>query len=265
MRRALISLTVVLAIFTGFGLLGWYFAKDGIRNKSEYRLSADKIIVSPPPNWVPGRFVEDVLPSSGLNQTGFLLDKTLPQQLTEAFAAYPWVERVKQVVPRYPSGAEVILFYREPTALVEVPQHGIFLVDRNGVLLPPEYLSESDSDSRSRYLTIQGVRSMPLGSVGTPWGDPMVHTAAQLAAALTDITEPLNLALIIPAGEAALEGVRIVCRLQTAAGTEIYWGTFSPDNPKTEAKKKRLWVLHEQFRSLDNVPASLQPIDLSRE
>jgi len=61
------------------------------------------------------------------------------------------------------------------------------------------------------------------------------------------------------------DGTRIVCRLQTAAGTEIHWGTFVPDDPKFETKKKKLWNLHEQYRSLDNVPASFLPVDLSRE
>ena len=263
MARTLITLVLVLAIFTGLGILGWFFAKDRIRHKSEYRLSADKITISPPPDWVPDRFIEDVLQSSGLGRTGSLLDKTLPKKLSDAFVTHPCVERVEQVVPRYPSGADISLVYRVPAAFVEVPQHGIFLVDRNGVLLPPEYLS--DSISTQRYLTIQGIQSVPRGAVGTPWGDQRVQTAAQLAAVLTDIAEPLNLARIVPATETTPSGTRIVCRLQTVAATEIHWGTFSPDDPKTDTKKQKLWELHEQFRALDNVPAAFRPIDLSRE
>ena len=261
MGRTLIGLILVLTIFAGLGTLGWYFVKDRIRHKPEYRLSADKITVSQPPDWVPDRFIEDVLQSSGLNRTGSLLDKTLPKKLMEAFAAHPWVERVEYVIPRYPSGADIRLVYRVPTALVEVPQRGIFPVDRNGVLLPPETLSDTTSDRQ--YLIIQGIQSMPLGSVGTPWGDPMVQTAAQLATVLMGIFEPLSLAKIIPVTETTPSGMRIVCRLQTVAGTEIHWGTFSPNDPKTETKKKKLWELHEQFRTLDNVPATFR--DLSRE
>jgi len=263
MGRTLIGLILVGAIFAGFGALGWYFVKDRIRNKPEYRLSADKIVVSPPPDWVPERFIEDVLQSAGLNQTGSLLDKTLPQKLTEAFAAHPWVERVEQVVPRYPSGADVKLSYRVPAALVEVPQRGIFVVDRNGVLLPPEYLS--GIDRQSGHLIIRGVQSMPLGSVRTHWGDPMVQMAAQLAAELKDSAELLNLAQIIPIMETTPIGKRIVCRLKTTAGMEIHWGSFVPDDPKTAAKIKRLKDLRDRFRSLDNVPAAFRPIDLSRE
>ena len=266
MGRTLIGLILVLAIFAGLGALGWHFVKDRVRHKSEYRLSADRITVSPPPPaWVPSRFVEDVLQSSGLNRTGSLLDKTLPQKLTEAFAAYPWIERVGQVIPRYPSGAEVKLSYREPVALIDVPQRGIFLVDRNGVLLPPKHQPDAIPDWQSGYLMIQGIQSVPLGSAGTHWGDPMVRTAAQLAAELKDIAEELNLAKIIPAMEATPSGTRVVCRLKTVAGMEIHWGTFTSGDPKTETKIQKLKDLHKQYRSLDNVPAAFQPVDLSKE
>ena len=256
MGRTLVGLILVLAVFAGLGGLGWYFVKDEIRSKQENLLSADKITVSPPPDWIPDQFIEEVLQSSGLNKTGSLLDKTLPQKLTEAFAAYPWVEKVEQVVPRYPSGAEVKLSYRVPVALVEVPQHGSFPIDRNGIVLPSEYLSNVLSDQQKNYhLVIQGIHSTPLGSAGTPWGNPLVQKVAQLAAALEEIAEPLKLARIIPTIETVPGGTRIVYWLKTTAGTEIRWGTFAPDDLKTETKKKNLRNLHEQFQSLDNAPA----------
>jgi len=251
MARTLIPLVFVLAFFAGLGVLGWYFVAEVIRNKPEYRLNADRITVSPLPDWVPEQFVEEVLRTSGLNHTGFLLDKTLPQKLAEAFIAHPWVERVEQVIPRHPSGAEVRLIYRVPIALVEIPGRGNVPVDRNGIVLPSDYLS----DWQGEHLLIQGIRTLPLGSVGTPWGDPLVQTATQLAEALTEIAEPLHLARIVLLAGTAWQ-------VQTAAGTEIHWGVFVPNDPSIETKKKRLRDLHDQFRSLDNVPESFR--DLSR-
>ena len=270
MTRILIGLISVLAVFAGLGTLGWYFVKDKIRSKQEYRLSADKVVVSQPPDWIPDQFVEDVLRSSGLNQSGSLLDKALPQKLAEAFSAYPWVERVEQVVLRYPAGANVELVYRVPVALVEVPQRRVLPVDRSGIVLPPDYLSEANFDWKSKCWIVQGIQSMPLGSFGTPWGDPLVHTAAQLAATLTDDSDntavSLKLArIIIATTETIPSGTRIVCRLKTAAGREIHWGTFVSDDPTFESKKKKLWDLHERFGSLDSVPTHFLPIDLSRE
>ena len=233
MVRTLIALILVLAFFAGLGALGWHFVKEQIYLRPEYRLQAERIVVSPPPDWIPDQFVEEVLRTSGLNRTGSLLDKALPQKLAEAFIAYPWIERVEQVVLRHPSGAEVKLVYRVPVALVEIPQRGIVPVDRNGIVLPPEYLTDADADLRDKLLLIQGIQSLPLGAVGTPWGDPQVQTAAQLAEALTDVAEHLNLAKITPAMEAMLTGTRIACRLQTVAGTAFYWGAFTPDDPRT--------------------------------
>jgi len=192
-----------------------------------------------------------------------LLDKTLPQKLMEAFTTHPWVEKVEQVDLRYPSGADIKLVYRVPVAFVELTQRGIVPVDRSGVVLP---WYDAISDQQNEHLVIQGVQSMPLGSAGTLWGDPLVQTAAQLAAALTDddnIIEPLKLKWIIPVMETAPSGERIVFRLKTIAGTEFHWGTFVPGDPKLEAKKRKLWGLHEQFRSLDRVPANYR--DLSKE
>ena len=262
MVRTLIALIFVLTFFAGLGLLGWYFVEKKIRIKPEYRLNAESITVTPPPNWVSERFIEEVLRTSGLNNTGYLLDKTLPQQLAEAFIAHPWVERVEQVELRYPSGAEIKLTYRVPIALVETPGRGVLPVDRHGFLLPSEYLAETSSDQQSRYFTIQGIQSLPLGAAGTPWGNPLVQTAAQLAEALMDIAEPLTLAKIISPTE-SVPRTRAIWQVQTATGTEFHWGTFVPNDPATETKKKRLRDLHDQFRSLDNVPESFR--NLSRE
>jgi len=260
----ILGIILVFTVFACLVFLGWHFVKERVLQKQEYLLLADKIVVSPPPDWVPQRFIEDVLRSSGLNKMS-LLDKTLPQKLMEAFVIYPWVEKVEQVALSYPSGAEIKLVYRVPAAFVEMTQRGIVAVDRNGVVLPWS-LSDASSDQQNNHLIIQGIQSMPLGSAGTLWGDPLVETAAQLAAALTDddnIVEPLKLKWIIPTLETAPNGDRMVFRLKTIAGTEFNWGTFVPGAPKLDEKKRKLWKLHEDFRSLDRVPENYR--DLSKE
>jgi len=260
MTRTFIFPILILVFFAGLGAIGWHFVKEKIYVKPEYLLSADKIVVSSPPEWIPDQFVDEVLRTSGLNHTGSLLDKTLPHKLAEAFVAHPWVEKVEQVELRYPSGAIVQLTYRVPAAVVEIPQRRFLPVDRNGIVLPPDYLTQPQW---SKHLLIHGVQSLPLGAVGMPWGDPLVQTAAQLAESLSDIAAPLKLSGIIPSTEAVPSGTRIVCQLRTASGTIFHWGTFVPDDPKNEDKKKRLWDLREQFRSLDSVPENFR--DLSKE
>jgi hypothetical protein len=265
MRATIIGIILILAVFAGIGWGGWYLAKTPITANPVYRLSADKITVTPPPPWVSDHFVNDVLQSSGLLTNASMFDKTLPQKLAQAFAAYPWIEQVEKAELRYPSGADVRLSYRSPVALVEIPSQGHYPVDGNGILLPTDYFISVAPEKQGDYPLIQGIRSVPLGAVGTPWGDPIVHDAAQLAKTLSDISVPLKLTRIIPVQESAPTGSRIICRLKTAGGTEIVWGRYSADDPKNEMKKKRLLEMNEQYRSLDNVPAKFQPIDLTNE
>jgi hypothetical protein len=259
---SVIFITLVLA---GFISAGWFFVRKQIVYRSEYRLSADRIQITVPPPWVPHNFVAEVLQSSGLDTSATLFDTSLPQKLSQAFSASPWVEEVRQVQTRYPSGAEVQLVYRVPMALVEMPSQGLYPVDRNGILLPTDYFISVAPEEKENYPRITGIRSAPLGVAGTLWGDPLVHAAAQLAGLLADVSQKLGLVKIIPSHEATPTGHRIICRLQTNSETEIIWGRFELNDPKNISKKKRLLEIAELYHSLDNVPAQFQPIDLSKD
>ena len=140
-------------------------------------------------------------------------------------------------------------------------------MDASGVLLPKEYLSDTINDRRDEHFILQGIQSSPPGLAGTFWGDALVRAGAQLAAELSesDIAQIIKSARILPVMEVTPSGTKFVCRLKTAGGTEIIWGTFVPDDPESEAKIKKLWNLHEQYRSLDNIPVQFRPIDLSKE
>ena len=262
MTRTLVGILLVLTAFVILGAVGWYVVKDRIKHQPEYRLYASRIRVSPPPDWVPDRFVDDVLWQSGLNQTTSLLDAALPQKLAEAFSVSPWVCRVESVVLRYPSGADVQLSYRVPVALVEVSNHGFFPIDRNGIVLPSECLPGRESDQLSIYFVIQGIESKPIGLAGTPWGDPRVHAAAQLADVLSEIAGTLQLNTIIPAVDEMPNAMQVFCKLRTVGGTEFHWGVFVPDESVIEFKKRKLWDYREQFRSLDNVPERFRDLSI---
>lgn len=259
-KRALAGLLFAAVIFGLVGAIGWYYIRDDVARRPEYRLLAEKIVVTERPDWVPEDFVARVLRGSGLETDASLLDGSLSLKLAQAFAADPWVEEVRRVQIRYPSGAEVDLVYRRTVALVEVPSQGLFPVDRNGVLLPTDSYLEQAPEHRDAFLRIQGPRSVPLGNTGTPWGDPLVHDAARLAGLLFDEAEELELAKIIAATNYGQSGVS--CRLLTRKGTEILWGIVDEDAATGEEKRDRLKQWQRNYRSLDQVPAAFQPIDL---
>ncbi|MDR2440280.1 MAG: hypothetical protein LBE12_13050 [Planctomycetaceae bacterium] len=264
-HKLFFGIILITLFFAGFGLTGWFFVKNQIVFRSEYRLSADRILVTAPPPWVPENFIAEVLQSSGLDTNTTLFDTILPQKLSQAFLASPWVEEVRRVHIRYPAGAEIQLVYRVPVALVEMVSQGLYPVDRNGILLPTDYFINVAPEKKENYLRITGIRSRPLGVTGTLWGDPLVHAAAQLAGLLQDVTKKLGLVKIIPSHEATPTGHRIVCRLQTNSEIEILWGRFELNDPNNISKKKHLIEIAELYHSLDNVPAQFQPIDLSKD
>ncbi len=257
-KRALTALLVATAIFGIVGVVGWYTIRDDVALRPEYRLKAENVTVPERPDWVPEDFVVRVLRSSGLITDGSLLDDSLAQKLAQGFAADPWVEEVRRVEIRFPSGADVDLVYRRAIALVEVPSQGLFPVDRHGVLLPTEYFLELPAPKRDAMPRIQGPRTVPLGNVGTPWGDPLVQDAAKLADLLADEFEELKLARILVAIE---PGGVTICRLRTHSGTEIIWG---PVNEGAEGKQDRLKQWSRNYHSLDQVPEAFRPIDLQR-
>lgn len=264
-KRNIFGVFLILIFFGSLGVLGWHVTKDRLFEQPAYRLSSENIFVPEMPEWIPSDFTAKVLLDSGLNIDVSILDETLPQKLSQAFSADPWVEEVQRVVIRFPSGADIQLTYRSPVALVEVPDYGLFPVDRNGVLLPTDYFINIAPEKRSEYPKIEGIRSSPIGTVGTPWGDLSVHTAAQLAAVIRHRISDWRIAVIKPTLESTPTGNRIVCYLKTVKGTEIFWGRFEPNDAQIDRKIKRLDEFVELFQSLDKVPPNFQPIDLSSE
>lgn len=260
-KRTAAALFFVLTVFVALGAGARFWIGDRLEEQDVYRLSAAKIEVSEAPPWVSSDFVEGALRSSGLDVSGSLLDSNLSQKLFQAFTAEPWVESVERVEIRFPSGAEVGLTYRRPVALVELPSRGLFPVDHNGVLLPTDYFINVAPEKKADYPRIRGVRSMPLGTVGTPWGDPLVHAAAQLAGELGEVVHEAEIAQILP----VQENGRISCRLRTAGETDILWGPFDKADPKNIDKIEHLRQLVENDRSPDDVPNNFKPIDLTKE
>jgi len=106
-----------------------------------------------------------------------------------AFAANPWVQKVRKVQIKYPAEVYVDLDYRSPVCLVQVPGGaGSYPVDANGILLPTDYFTqgtaEEIAEKKNAFLFVEGAPSNPIGSFGDPWGDPSVEKAAKIAALL---------------------------------------------------------------------------------
>src|SRR5690606_40551676 len=136
--------------------------------------------ITQPGKWVPGDLLQEVRDQSELPAELSLLDESLVRRIASAFARHPWVESVTSVI-KHSSGVKVELVYRQAVLMVRTPR-GVYPVDSQGVLLPPEDFSATDVEQFPQLLE---VRSAPQGPAGTGWGDEAVCGAARLADRLT--------------------------------------------------------------------------------
>ncbi|MFM7161167.1 MAG: hypothetical protein ACKO3P_12435, partial [Planctomycetaceae bacterium] len=163
-------------------VVGWpaWTAWQRVDRRPDQQLTWSRVQVTQPPDWIPARFVHDVLQSRDFPPRLPLTRPGLAEELATAFASSPWVERVVSVRGQYPAGVEVELVYRRPVALVALSSSEV-PVDGRGVLLQ---LTRQVRDAAESCLRIVGVKSSP-AIVGQPWGDPVVTHAAALAEALS--------------------------------------------------------------------------------
>jgi hypothetical protein len=216
--------SVIVALSAGTCYLAWQEVGPHVLASAKYQVDADQINVAPPPPpWVHSEIKSDVLRDARVDGPLSLVDRELTVRLAAAFAAHPWVARVERVSKRYPSGVDVTIAYRRPTAMVEVQDGaGGLPVDGEGVLLPTKDFSADDAQT---YPRIGEIHSTPAGNVGQSWGDPAVAGAAQVAAVLAADWQALELFRIVP-GERrpARTGFEYTFDLITRSGTKIHWG-----------------------------------------
>jgi hypothetical protein len=190
--------------------------------KPEYQLATTKIRITQPPHWVPSDLVTQVIKRTDLPEELSLLDDAVAENVALAFAQHPWVAEVVSVRKSLPASIDVQLSYRRPVAMVKVPQ-GLYPVDGEGVLLPPNDFSVADA---KEYPVILEVRSTPQGGAGKSWGDITVTGAARLADVLAPHWKKFDLTgIVVPkltkSKSTIDDGVYV---LNTAAGSRITWG-----------------------------------------
>ncbi|QDT40111.1 Cell division protein FtsQ [Gimesia alba] len=217
-----------------------------LSQREEYQIATkDLSLIPAPPHYVPIDIVDQVIKRGPLPEQVSLLDQGLVLKVAEAFEKHPWVQKVVSV--RKTNTVEVEVIFRKPAAMVEGKQ-GLFPVDNEGVLLPPEDFSVSDA---RRYPVITGIQSMPAGAPGTSWGDLTVTGAAQLAEALGPHWKELEMVSIEapPRTTAVLSLDDLIYRLITAGGSEIVWGRSPKSQRRGELRvDQKIGKLEKYYR-----------------
>lgn len=223
----------VALIGAGFALLPAIRAMaPDLSARPEYRLRTADIVIPDPPRWIPSDFAEKVLRDAGLPEEVSVLDPDLVEQIHGAFEQHPWVQAPVQVRSSVPARIEVEFDFRQPVAMVEVSD-GFYPVDDEGVLLPPADFPPSEL---TRYPTIAGMRSPPVGGLGASWGDARVIGAARLAVVLMPYWEDWKLkAIEVPVRQRADQKYEdLEFTVTTLGGSRIIWGRAPGNNHPLE-------------------------------
>lgn len=232
-----------------------------LQNRPEYQVGCEQITMSPAPHWIPADLARQVFEKAGLKNREPLQDPQLSERVAAAFHSHPWIEKVVSVRKSFPARVHVDVVYREPAAMVRGVD-GFYPVDRHGTLLPARDFSPSDVE---RYPVIERVSSVPLGTLGEPWGDPAVSGAALLASTLNQSengkpafwSEMGLAAIVVPQRVALAENAdELQFELRTSGGTLISWGrspaSRHPGELTAAQKMQRLADFRRDFGGFDD-------------
>jgi hypothetical protein len=254
--QVVLALAVIFVL--GWGLQSiWKWVEPSIIHREPYLLLAERITMTPQPEWIASDIRAEVIRNASLDQRLSILDEAFMGVVQDAFALHPWIASVDKITKQYPAGVYVDVTFRKPVAVVELAsEEGMLLVplDANAVVLPIADVPEI----RKRYMPrIQNIVDRP--PAGQKWDNPRVTGAVDLAVRLADQWEPLFLVDILPSTRPEiLEEHRFyVYDLMTRGGTRVVWGAAPGMSPPGEAdfatKLERLKRCVSEHGSLDTV------------
>jgi hypothetical protein len=245
----------VISVIVALSIKLWQRVEPHVATRPEYLMPAEKIEITPAPEWIHTNLQTEVIRDSGLKEPLSILDDKLTARLTQAFSLHPWIARVAAVRTSYPPRIQVDIEYRRPVAMVEV-LGGLLPIDVDGVLLPTEDFSPPDAQN---YPRIAGIVSGPLGPLGTRWGDPAVEAAAKLAPVLQPVWTEFRLHHVQLQSRLG-PSAKFVLELVAIGGNTFVWGSppGSESNDESIAAEKLalLTRLKNARGSLADIPAT---------
>ena len=230
-RRLAAAAVVAVAVVVG-ALHLWQQLRSHVVSQPEYLVAASDLEITPPPAWIHTNIKAAAIRDAGLPAKLSILDDRLAERLSQAFLLNPWIAHVEKVQSSYPARVRVELDYRRPVAMVEV-FGGLLPVDGDAVLLPTEDFSPENA---LEYPRIAGIKSSPLGPLGTQWGDPVVAAAAKLSDLLRGVWGDLQLHHISEHREATGGNPRVGLDLVSRGGTLFIWGSAPQEETADELR-----------------------------
>jgi len=173
-----------------------------LSNDPAYQLTPERLDLPKRHAWIPAALADRVLRraqqvgedgttnrAEGEARPLSLLDPQLAARVAAGLAADPWVAEVRRVQVGRDGIVAADVEWRMPALMVSTPR-GMYAVDRQGVLLPPEDFRAEDV---ARFPIARGVTALPQVGAGQVWNDPLLLGAVRLALFLApriDSTDP---------------------------------------------------------------------------
>ena len=193
-RGLFVAVSLAILMVVG-SFLAWAKWGPAISSRERYILSVESLEIPRQPSWIPGDIKSEVMRDGSLHGLS-VLDPELTSQVARAFELNTWVARVNRVVKRPGTNAPRVIIeldYRRPVVMVKT-RNGFWPVDSQGVLLPPDDFSPSQTRS---YLRVITENWQPAGPVGTPYGDAGINGAARIATAIDGMWASAGLQWIV--------------------------------------------------------------------
>jgi hypothetical protein len=237
--RALVVATLLLAALLAVGSLAWRSWSRSLGSRDEYRITADRIRLTPPPAWLKANVAAQALEDSGLSGSLSLIDAKLLSRLVEALELHPWIDRVTRVEKRYPALVIADVTYRLPFAAAESRGDDRVMlcpVDAAGVRLPA---SDVPTDILVRLPRIVEAAQLPL--VGQAFEGPSMAGALELIAFFSDQWEALSFWTVAPLEQPEAHGKQkyILYDVLTSGGTRVHWGAAPGASPADESSAQQ--------------------------
>lgn len=183
---AVVLLVVVPVAAGGLGLYGY---QQHLANDDGFCIRPSELNLVKVTSWMTPDIAREVRASlQQLPPRLSVMDTDAASRVARCLEANPWVREVEYVRLNRPSGGasgkgvEISLQMRRPVAFVAIERDGrrqYVLVDREGVRLGTSAYRDPLLGDRA-LLVITGLQSDP-PPAGTPWSDPMLLTAVEVA------------------------------------------------------------------------------------
>ena len=257
----LIALIVVAVLIAWYA--AWHKIGDEVLASEQYWLTCENVELMPPADFIRRDIRREVFRDASLDGPLSILDDGLTERIANAFELHAWVASVVRVTKHHPAKVTVQLEYRRPVCMV-VSDWQLYPVDVEGVLLPHEDFSPLEARA---YPQLDGVDSLPIGPVGTRWGDAGVLGGAEIVAACGTAWTELGLDRIVASPLADIGyGDEHSYDLFTKAGSQIHWGrppsTKRPNEAPAADKIARLRLYVAENGTLEG-PNGPQYFDVS--